>query len=455
MILFIITLCASVSCRKRSEMLKIRFWHSYTGSQSEVFQKLVDDYNNTVGRQRGVEIIAYYKGNAETLSGELENLPLNELPNIISVSGEDAYSAYLKNKIVCAEDYLSPDVLDGYPGGILNAGRFTYSTGIYYFPISSVIGILFVNSGIMNEFAQSQYVSINNLETWDGIYSLASEYYEWSEGKPFIAINDIGAYIQTVSKQNMASVIQSGGRGIDIVFNAEVMRKIWDFYHGGFIRGYISEGNERADQLMESGDLVCVLGTTSDAWTTPIWYTDGNGDVQYLEMVACKYPQNAQGDSVIPVSTEGAVVLNKDKTQCQESYVFLNWLDNNREMSKVCTTSKGLPVSHNVFSDGTVLEEMDSFISAGGRNRGITSVYSEAYGIAASASLYSPAIFNGRTDFESEISASLINASLRDRQTCLERIGAGEDPDTVFASFDSEELFREWLSQLENIKSRY
>ena len=39
----------------------IRFWHTYTGKQCDIFEMLVDTYNVTEGKSRNIFVVAEYK----------------------------------------------------------------------------------------------------------------------------------------------------------------------------------------------------------------------------------------------------------------------------------------------------------------------------------------------------------------------------------------------------------
>ena len=45
--------------------ITIRFWHTYTGKQSDIFAMLVDTYNTTEGKSRNVFVVAEYKTQEE------------------------------------------------------------------------------------------------------------------------------------------------------------------------------------------------------------------------------------------------------------------------------------------------------------------------------------------------------------------------------------------------------
>ena len=55
-------------CGKNKEISEIRFWHSYTGQQEAVFNMMVETYNSTEGKTRGIRIVPVYKtvGEIET-----------------------------------------------------------------------------------------------------------------------------------------------------------------------------------------------------------------------------------------------------------------------------------------------------------------------------------------------------------------------------------------------------
>ena len=56
-------------------------------------------------------------------------------------------------------------------------------------PVSKSTHLLFLAGGAFDRFAKEQNVTYANLATWDGFFSVAEKYYNYSGGKPFCALD--------------------------------------------------------------------------------------------------------------------------------------------------------------------------------------------------------------------------------------------------------------------------
>ena len=452
-ILLVVFLCIQfVSCMPK-ERTAIRFWHSYTGAQAEVFAQMVAEYNKTEGKERGVEIFAYYKAPVEELSANLKELPAYKLPNIIQVSNESAYLAYLNGRIVGAEEYLSREALSKYVPGFLESGRFTLGGGTYIFPIQSTLDVLYLNADLFEDFrAAHPQFHVGDLRTWDGIYEVAESYYTWSNGSSFIAIEDFGNYLMTVSSQYTSSIIQTGNKGVRIVLNYETLEDIWHFAYGGAIRGYISTSDNSLNRQMEQEQLICYLASTESAKWISGTYEDLEGRKQVLSLQVRSYPVVSTSYVVIPHNIRGAVVVNRDPVSNAESYHFLDWVCRHELAYQFCIEGKGLPVHQDILKD---TQHQMRPLENRTLNTITSAVYAEACMQAAFLNTYHSTVFYGSENFIYEVGTSLQKAIQEGVLAVSEFMQEGYSREESIGMIDTEAAFQQWIASLETIQNRY
>ena len=54
--------CGSKSLLDPKNPVSLTIWHYYNGSQQAAFDALVEDFNDTVGRERGIYVQGYSRG---------------------------------------------------------------------------------------------------------------------------------------------------------------------------------------------------------------------------------------------------------------------------------------------------------------------------------------------------------------------------------------------------------
>ena len=57
------------------------------------------------------------------------------------------------------------------------------------FPVSKSTHVLYVSDREFSRFSVATGVTYDDLATWDGFFSVAEKYYEYSGGKPFCAFD--------------------------------------------------------------------------------------------------------------------------------------------------------------------------------------------------------------------------------------------------------------------------
>ena len=86
---------ASVNTSKNSEPVDITIWHYYNGSQKAAFDDLVNEFNDTVGKEKGIYVEGHSKGNVSelenaVLSSSRKEVGSEEMPEIFSSYADTA-----------------------------------------------------------------------------------------------------------------------------------------------------------------------------------------------------------------------------------------------------------------------------------------------------------------------------------------------------------------------------
>ena len=304
------------------ELTEIRFWHNYTDDQQAVFQMLTDTYNSTEGKDRGVRVILIYK-TPDKIEAELTAAfavgEEYDYPEISIVTSELAYQAMCRSLIVNAEEYLSGAELSGYFKDFLNEGRFTGKAETYIFPISKTSDITIVNDSMWRYFYDDNNVEIQQWLTWDGITSLAEQYYEWSGGKAMFALESVQDYIFTYSAQQLPAIVQAANHEIKINTNRDTLRKIWDFYYGGVVRGYILQTDDIC-QALADGDIMGYAGIPRDSSYFPKQFRNNTGGLSTLLLSSMPYPSVNASRNIAPQKGSGVSVFDHGDQKNQECY---------------------------------------------------------------------------------------------------------------------------------------
>ena len=110
---FCLAITAMTGCGKKSEKedkkqdVTITVWNYYNGAQLESFNKLVDEFNKTAGKEKGIVVEA-------ASHGSVEDLQNNVLDSINGVAGAEAVP-------ICAKAIATPT--EGFIPGLPQTGE--------------------------------------------------------------------------------------------------------------------------------------------------------------------------------------------------------------------------------------------------------------------------------------------------------------------------------------------
>lgn len=436
------------------ELTEICFWHSYTDNQQAVFQMLTDTYNSTEGKKRGVRVVLVYKTPAEIeseLTAAFDTGEEYDYPEISIVTSELAYQAMCRSLIVNAEEYLSGAELAGYFIDFLNEGRFTGKEETYIFPISKTSDITIVNDSMWRYFYDDNNVDIQQWLTWEGITSLAEQYYEWSGGRAMVALESVQDYIFTYSAQQLPAIVQAANHEIKINTNRDMLRKIWDFYYGGVVRGYILQTDDIC-QALADGDIMGYVGTPRDSSYFPRQFRNNTGGLSTLLLSSMSYPSVNASRNIAPQKGNGASVFDHGDQINRECYYFLHWLCSSESIVGFSAENSEISSYAEIYEEPVTKDYMKKLLLYDSVKYGMLTVSIDQ---TLHGSTYAPTGFIGYNSFCEELTASLVDAAAQGRAEVVALCEEGVPYESAVERTDRSAAFEAWYQSVVNLASKY
>lgn len=433
----------------------IRFWHTYTGKQCDIFEMLVDTYNVTEGKSRNIFVVAEYK-TQDDITDYLDNAFSSKVsgvdyPEITFISKESAYKANMYNLIVNAEKYLTKQELKGYFEGFMQEGQIAGTEETFVFPISKTSPVTMINDSMWRQFYIANKVERKQWETWSGIISLAEQYYKWSDGRALISFESVEDFIFTYSSQQLPSLVQTGNKEIKINTNKETLRGIWDFYYRGVVNGYILQ-TDNILKALEKGDIIAYAGVPHDMTIFPKRYMNFNGETSSLLITSVKYPSINNSRKVYPQIGDGVSVFNHGEKINQASYNFLHWLCSNENVIQFSVANNEISSYRPIYEKSSA-EDYLKQLSVYNYNKYY--MLSNSLNQVIEGSTYSPTGFIGYDSFCEEITHSLVDASDKAFAEVKKYEDNGLNHEQAVSKVCSEERFEDWYAKVLEIASRY
>jgi len=183
--------CTSKSELKANDPVTLTMWHVYGEQADSPMNRLIDDFNKTVGKERGVIIDVTMMSNSYQIGNKLLEAQANnpgapEMPDLFFCHSNNA-AALGADKLINWKDYFDEEALGSYVPDFVKDGMVDDKLSV--FPVSKSTHLLFVAGGQFERFSAATGVTYEQLSTWEGFFDAAAKYYEWSDGKPFCALD--------------------------------------------------------------------------------------------------------------------------------------------------------------------------------------------------------------------------------------------------------------------------
>ena len=254
----------------------VTIWHYYNGMQQSAFDELVDEFNNTVGREQGIFVNGHSQGKVEELEATVQasinkEVGSEDVPNIFSSYADTAYAVEKMGLLADLSQYMTKDELDTYVDSFVDEGRIGDNGELKIFPTAKSSEVLTMNKNVWDVFSQAAGVSLDDLKTMEGLVLVAQKYYEWTDaktpdipddGKAFYGRDAVANLFIIGSKQLGKDIFAVENGKVTLNVDKDIMKRIWDCYYVPLVKGYFGAyGRFRSDDL-KIGQIIAFTGSS-------------------------------------------------------------------------------------------------------------------------------------------------------------------------------------------------
>ena len=118
---------------------------------------------------------------------------------------------------------------------------------------------------MFDRFSADTGISVDTLNTFDGVFEAARKYYDWSGGQNFMQINDYYNYAFVGMKAYEGELVRNGSLRID----DDAFKKIWDPLAQTAIYGGICLEDGYAASRWKTAEIIANTGSSADVLYQP------------------------------------------------------------------------------------------------------------------------------------------------------------------------------------------
>ena len=143
--------CGNKSPLDPKNPVSLTVWHYYNGSQQAAFDALVEEFNDTVGKEKGIFVQSYSQGSVSDLETAVRNaiggkVGADAMPDIFSSYADTAYEVEQAGALANLSDYLSDKELEQYVDSYIEEGRIAADGSLRIFPTAKSTEIMSSNN---------------------------------------------------------------------------------------------------------------------------------------------------------------------------------------------------------------------------------------------------------------------------------------------------------------------
>lgn len=347
----VLTGCSDSSPLDPKNPVTLTMWHNYGGDMQATMDYLIDQFNSTVGKEKGIIINVTAIASSSELNKTLEMISNGDpgapdMPDIFTGYPKIAIQLRDKDMIADLSAYFSEDELSGYVEAFVEEGRLS-DGGLYVFPIAKSTEVLYVNQTLFDRFAAETGADAADLATFEGIAKLSEMYYEWSGGKQFYGSDSWFNFAEVGMAQLGGSIFNGEALSLD----SDKFDYIFDLIYAPAVEGGIAVYDGYSSDLSKTGDLVCSTGSSAGILFYGDTITYDDGTIEDVEYSILPYPVFENGTKTAIQRGGGLMVAKSDEKKEYAACEFIKWLTAAEQNMGFVANTGYLPVTKQAFEE--------------------------------------------------------------------------------------------------------
>lgn len=342
------------ACDKTNSLLDpkkpttLTMWHVYGEQVNSPMNDIIEQFNSTVGKDKGIIINVTLMSNASQIGKKLKDAQTGkagskEMPDLFFCHSGDARSLGTDN-LLNWNDYFSPSELDNFVPDFLSDGM--VDDKLVVFPVSKSTYMLFIAGGVFDRFAAAKDVSLSDLATWKGFFSVAEKYYDWSGGKPFCAIDYLIRLAELCAMSEGENILYKDG-WYDA--NNSALTNAYEMFATSIAKGHIVVSDLYSNTQVMTGQTCAGIGSSASVlyYNDEITYPDNTSEAMNLKVLPM--PQQTGKQKVATQSGVGLCAYKTTDIKTEATTVFAKWFTEERRNVDFVLSTGYMPVRTGAF----------------------------------------------------------------------------------------------------------
>lgn len=351
-LLAVITAAACLSfaftgCKKQPK-ITLTMWHVYGEQADSPMNDYVQEFNSTIGKDKGIIVNVTLMSNASQIGEKLLNAQhgkagVPSMPDLFFCHASNAEELGEEN-LVNWRDKFTKQELDGFVQGFLSDG--TVNGALSVLPISKSTHLLFLAGNAFNRFAEKSGVTYDDLATWDGFFATAEKYYEYSHGKPFCALDYLirAVELDAISRGATDFYGENGWYKDDAT-----LLGVYEKFANSIAKGHIVVSDLYSNTQVMTGETVAGISSSAAVlyYNDKITYPDNTSE--YTNLQVLPVPCSASGTKYATQAGVGLCAYKTTNRKAEAATVFAKWFTEEKRNLDFVAQTGYMPVKNGAF----------------------------------------------------------------------------------------------------------
>lgn len=360
LLLAVLLFCTGCSgtVKKEEVPTTITVWHVYGGQVDSPLNDLIEQFNRTVGKEQQINVQVTSVSNTNTIH-ELVLAAANREPGATELP--DLFISYPKTVmalpddsiLVDYKDYLSEEELSAFLPAFLEEG--TVNDRLVILPVAKSTEIMFINQTIFDRFSQATGVTLEDLDTWEGLFKAAEIYAKWTDeqtpdipgdAKPMFVHDYYFNYFQVGTESTGEDFFQGEGLALGPAFQIA-----WEPLAKAALKGGVWLKGGYATEAIRTGDSIVSVASSASIlyYSDVVTYPDNTSEDITLISRPCPVFEN--GDKLVMQRGAGFCLVRSTPEREQAAVSFLKWLTEPERNVAFVTRTGYMPVTRVAFEN--------------------------------------------------------------------------------------------------------
>ena len=367
-ILLFFTGCSN-TVEKEETPITITVWHVYGGQTNSPLNDLIDQFNQTVGKEKKINVQVTSLSNTNTIH-ELVLAAANgepgaaELPDLFVSYPKTVLALPDDNILVDYKDYFSEEELSNFIPAFVEEGM--VDGRLLVLPVAKSTEIMFINKTLFDRFSQATGVTIDDLSTWEGLFKAAEIYAKWTDAQTPDTPGDaksmfVHDYYFNYFQVGTESLGENFFKGDKLAFGP-AFQTAWKPLAQAALKGGVWLKGGYATESIRTGDSIVSVASSASIlyYSDVVTYSDNTSEE--ITFVSRPCPVFENGEKLVMQRGSGFCTVKSTPEREQAAVTFLKWLTEPEHNVEFVTQAGYMPVTKAAFEKELpkAIEELES-----------------------------------------------------------------------------------------------